>query len=575
MAPPIVNAVLLLFDDPIHTFSDVTEALESLGIPPATALLITTQVNSVGVNVVSKGSVEQMQHAALSLHAFNSSVVRLSDVDAAVTAASRRVKANTKLGLELDAIKQKVHRVVKVDELLQCPAWALAGACSRKPLVMYTRCEASCLSLGSNYLMAAMPREQQPLVTLAVQSSSLLGVVLFLSALMTSASFLFDTKRGASRRALGVRLATLLIALHFFIDGWSGLAAAASGNGFVLDDGDGVQIEEPSAQEQLLVAAAAATNSSVPTTEDVGLIWGAITAACVELTNGIGAMPWIARAPFDAAQLVASLVALSGRGGTPRVMWSGYVLLASAVLGALHVLLSVVVMQVMGGGMHLSELNAKKLALAPATFLMVLHSADHGDTRGGGAGGGELPLPSISPPKLRARARATTHAADERFGWVSGGLLLGRLLIAVLLATVCGAELWRLLFTPLRSQGAAPAGELVQQALRAELDPAVYRHRIEHEHGEALVRLPQLVLAFPLALGAATAQVAASLSLLSMGEAFCVWQWWHADVLANSLRLAHALEHFTVNLAIGGGLMLLPLRGSGTFTLDQLVKKLD
>ena len=94
---PVVEAVLLLFDDSVHTFNDVTEALESLGIPPPAALLITTQVNAAGVNVISKGSIAQMQQAAGTLTAFNVSVVRTSDVDTAVAAAGRR-KANTKLG---------------------------------------------------------------------------------------------------------------------------------------------------------------------------------------------------------------------------------------------------------------------------------------------------------------------------------------------------------------------------------------------------------------------------------------------------------------------------------------------
>ena len=586
---PVVEAVLLLFDDSVHTFNDVTEALESLGIPPPAALLITTQVNAAGVNVISKGSIAQMQQAAGTLTAFNVSVVRTSDVDTAVAAAGRR-KANTKLGhLELDAPRQKVKRVVNDDTLVQCPAWSLAGACSRRPFVMYTRCETSCVTLGPNYLMAAMPREQQPLVTIAAQSSSILGIALLVAGLLTSAKFLFEPKKGARRRAAGVRIATFLLTLHYLVDGLSGLAAAADG-GFVIDDGEGVLIQQPGLEEQLAGAAAGSANATNATAvPEVGLLWGAICAACLELTYGLGSMPWVARAPFDALQASAALISMCGRFGSRTVQWSGYALLASAVFGALHVVLSVLIMQIMGGGVHLSELMAKKLALMPATALWVLQTSAASTARGEVRGGG-LPLPSTSPPK---HARASfVEQEDERRGWVSVGLLLGRLVIAALLAAVGGTELWRLLFAQLAHPGAAgTAGDALNAAgaggvgaaaderlltrLRTDIDPSLYRHRIEHEHGEIVMRLPQLLLTLPLAVGATTAQVACALAMISTGEALLVWQWWQAETRSNPVRLAHSIEHFTVNLAISGGLLLLPLRGSGLFTLDQLVKKLD
>ena len=47
------------------------------------------------------------------------------------------------------------------------------------------------------------------------------------------------------------------------------------------------------------------------------------------------------------------------------------------------------------------------------------------------------------------------------------------------------------------------------------------------------------------------------------------------ETLADPMHLARSFEHFTTNLAIAGALLFLPLRGSGRFTLDRLMKKND
>ena len=102
-----------------------------------------------------------------------------------------------------------------------------------------------------------------------------------------------------------------------------------------------------------------------------------------------------------------------------------------------------------------------------------------------------------------------------------------------------------------------------------------YRVHLAHEHNEIVLRGPQLLLSMPLALGAATPLVACSLALLTIMEALVVWQWWQPETFADPMRLAHVVEHHSVNLALGGALLLLPLQGSGSLTLDELLKKRD
>ena len=53
-------------------------------------------------------------------------------------------------------------------------------------------------------------------------------------------------------------------------------------------------------------------------------------------------------------------------------------------------------------------------------------------------------------------------------------------------------------------------------------------------------------------------------------EAVSVWQFWTVDSL--SARL-HAREHFAVNVAVAGGLLLIQEVGGGRYTVDEFMKK--
>ena len=95
----------------------------------------------------------------------------------------------------------------------------------------------------------------------------------------------------------------------------------------------------------------------------------------------------------------------------------------------------------------------------------------------------------------------------------------------------------------------------------------------------------------PLALGFGTRRIAATLAALLLSEAIFVWipslrkrlvgltaaaGPTGSDATAGGgLGSPSILEHLTVNLAIVGTLLLLTAFGSGRYSLDQLIKKID
>ena len=67
---------------------------------------------------------------------------------------------------------------------------------------------------------------------------------------------------------------------------------------------------------------------------------------------------------------------------------------------------------------------------------------------------------------------------------------------------------------------------------------------------------------------------ALALALLSAVEALTVWAG-RPETFSDPLRLAHRSEHVTVNLAIAGALLLLASGGTGKFSFDHVMKKLE
>jgi len=231
----------------------------------------------------------------------------------------------------------------------------------------------------------------------------------------------------------------------------------------------------------------------------------------------------------------ARLFGGGGASATTSKLW-GRLIVLFATVGAGHVLLSSVYVWFLGGGVALSELLLKKVTLCGCAILWhTHHTLDHGADK--------LSDTPLLPTSSSLSFDYTTSTATGLL------LLLGRLLVTGLCSVVTVAGTRRLLFSPLTS------------------------FDLYDGHDELRLRLPQLFLSIPLALGVRTKLVTGALAVLMLAEALVVWQWWRMEVLSDFNHFLRVSQHFTINLAVGGGLLLLMVVGSGRFTVDELVKK--
>ena len=620
-----VEAVVLMHDDEVHTFEDVSSALEALGLLPADSLVITQEVNDNGFGLVAKGSVAEATATrdALASRGLNASVVRTSSEDAEIQRMAQR---------PLDrSLLTRQGRHPAQDTLPQCARWALSGACARHPLFMHSRCVISCVLLGPRYQEAPHTRTPPSLALLAPQLLIVLVAAFVMSTLLLrvgaadhldgvanrgggalAAAVAAATAAGSPARG-ATRCATALLMLHFFAEGVRNTWGALAGDGgFQLDDAMVViQSAENDAEPPPLpgavgnttaAAAAAASAAAGDGGSGEGGLYATLATGVVLLGQALGNEPRALRGALGLVQCAAAAHALlggvacvccacarrrgrgdeggasgdgvgvgSGGGGSGGGMRVSSLRASGALLGlfacadAGHVLLSIAYVRVLGGGVHLSELCAKKLSLLGGMALWWGHvAASDGDGGGAGGGGGRYGRGTSPLPLHRLQGGSGGGGGGSGGGGggrggltgeggagTSGLLLVGRLIIASLLAAVCGTELTRLFRTPLTSFDQADGGD------------------------DLRLRVPQLLLSLPLALGLATERVAAALAALVLAEALLVWRWWAPDVLADTPRLARVSEHFTVNLAVGGSLLLLAMLGSGRFTVDQLLKKAE
>ncbi|KAL1507234.1 hypothetical protein AB1Y20_008083 [Prymnesium parvum] len=536
-----IDAVLVIHDDSVHTFQDVSSALEAVGFSPPDALLHTQTINDVGFDVIAKGTFSELEKVGERLAQLNVSVIRMSAIDAAVQRAAWQLRNVSRTPLTSDVSSG-------------CALWAVAGACFRQPLFMSMQCTSSCRVLGVRYFLAARTREP-PSVKSMAQLLLGGGSLLVGSLLLGAAGVARHRASDREWNEMGMKVATALLMQQQVVDALRALVFHRE-EGFHIDDADGMVFN---LQDDLH-----SNTTAPPSDASDSPVWAAWVAAGLNLVSTLGHVPTWMGAIFGAVQCAAAVCALRGR----CLQLSGAVVLSSALLGAAHVALSAFMMHVTGAGMYISELMAKRIALAGGVALWVSHVL-------GCAIGKQALLPLIAAhPSMRQMEDmpATSHALL---------LLAGRLTIAAFVAVVCGSELSRTAFSPLSapemvgSWSTDPSGAMVKSEEQF-LQSVNFDERVQHEHTEILLRCPQFILALPLAIGLSTERIACALAILTLTEAFAVWQWWLPQTLADPMRLARVVEHFSVNLAIAGSLLLLPLRGCGHFTLDALmVKKHD
>jgi len=156
---------------------------------------------------------------------------------------------------------------------------------------------------------------------------------------------------------------------------------------------------------------------------------------------------------------------------------------------------------------------------------------------------------------LRTEAPAFRQPGRMR----SGLLLLGRLLIAILLVYAGAAQLERMHHTA--------------EARQLGITPS-HHYGLPDAHDNSW-QLVECALALPVVLGLATRPVALALAGALMAEGVTCWHWWWPPPggWPSWSYAQHVREHFFVNAAVAGGLLLLQSFGPGMISVDHLWKE--
>jgi uncharacterized membrane protein YphA (DoxX/SURF4 family) len=122
------------------------------------------------------------------------------------------------------------------------------------------------------------------------------------------------------------------------------------------------------------------------------------------------------------------------------------------------------------------------------------------------------------------------------------------------------------------------ASTLQMRRISARLNAAPYTKGAHHygrpEPHDNNWMLLEMLLGIFLAFGLFVTPVTRLLCLVLLLEAAAVWRWWSGPA-PNWAYRAHMREHFFLNIAMSGGLLLLQSFGPGMFSADALLMKQD
>jgi len=209
----------------------------------------------------------------------------------------------------------------------------------------------------------------------------------------------------------------------------------------------------------------------------------------------------------------------------------GLVLLFVDVLtDAIDMLAQLSIVYMVEGSFQVSELMAKKLSLLGVMLMVTLHQWRKRN-------------------KEATKSKEILLEDDDDSSTLVGSvaLLVGRLLMAALFFQCAVNEL----------------GRLYLSDENVDIDP-------NDGHNVVWPKVIELALAIPLVIGWKTRRASCLLAATLLLEAVSCWQFWWIRELG--LRL-HNREHFAVNTAVAGGLLLLQSTGGGRYTVEELLKK--
>eukprot|EP00048_Salpingoeca_helianthica_P017677 m.238516 g.238516 ORF g.238516 m.238516 type:complete len:283 (+) comp21827_c0_seq1:3-851(+) len=186
------------------------------------------------------------------------------------------------------------------------------------------------------------------------------------------------------------------------------------------------------------------------------------------------------------------------------------------------------------GYLYINELMVKKFALLGCSLLVLSQHFE-------------------APSKLLFGA--IPFSGNKEMSTRKSALMLaGRLLMSVLFLYVGITEIQR------------------QLESTVEHDGHVHHRRAHGDgHDNLYCKVAEFVFSLPLVVGFKTVFVSRALAAVLVIEALTSWLWFLSDL--NVGYVLHAREHFTVNMGVAGGLLLLTVVGAGRFTIDELLKK--